>query len=131
MPFPYIDQVRPPPPGVAPIKRPRPGEPPCDPRVRLVAEVLAYATGVPAENILSRARTGAAIARLRHVAMYLFSVVYTVGASNTAHAFGRERTTAHYALKKVEDARLQPAFDAWVASLERALMAAPDLGGRA
>lgn len=131
MPFPFTDQLEPPPTGIIPIKRPWPGELPRDPRVRLVADVLSYATGVPVEAILCRGRTGVGVARLRHVAMYLFSVVYAVGASNTAHAFGRERTTAHYALKKIEDARQNAAFDTWIASLERTLLAAPDLGGRA
>ncbi|MBT9446523.1 MAG: hypothetical protein IV086_12550 [Hyphomonadaceae bacterium] len=114
-----------------PFRRPPPGELPSDPRARLVADVLAYATGVAAVDILGRDRGNVGIARLRHVAMYLFSTVYTVSTNNTAHVFGRDRTTAQYAMRKIEDAREAPAFDQWIASLEATLIAAPNLGGRA
>ncbi len=114
-----------------PVRRPPPGELPSDPRARLVADVLAYATGVAAVDILGRERGNVGVARLRHVAMYLFSTVYSVAANNTAHVFGRDRSTVHYGMRKVEEAREAPAFDAWISSLEAALIAAPDLGGRA
>lgn len=114
-----------------PFRRPPPGELPSDPRARLVADVLSYATGVAAVDILGRDRGNVGIARLRHVAMYLFSTVYSVGANNTAHVFGRDRSTVLYGMRKVEDAREAPAFDQWLGSLEAALIAAPDLGGRA
>lgn len=114
-----------------PFRRPPPGAPASEPSARLMADVLSFATGVAAVGILGRDRGNVGIARLRHVAMYLSSTVYTVSAHNTAPVFGRDRTMAQFAMRRIEEAREAPAFDQWVSSLEAALLAAPNLGGRA
>lgn len=116
-------------PGLAPILPPPPPTPP-DPRVRLIAGILEFATGLKAHDIVDLDCRGRALARVRHIAMYLFSTVFGEPAHRTAQAFGRERSTALLALRRIEEDRTNPAFDAWMDSLETALIAAPR-GGRA
>lgn len=113
----------------APILAPPPPSPP-DPRVQLVADILQFATGVKAAQIVDVRHRSRAVSRVRHIAMYLFSTVYGEPAHRTAHAFGRERSTALLALRRIEEDRTNPAFNAWMDSLETALIAAPR-GGRA
>jgi hypothetical protein len=113
----------------APILPPPAPSPP-DPRVQLVADVLQFATGVKSQDIIEIGKRSAAKTRVRHIAMYLFSTVYGEPAHRTAQAFGRERSTALLALRRIEEDRTNPAFNAWMDSLETALLAAPR-GGRA
>jgi hypothetical protein len=123
-------QHHPPDPGdLAPILPPSPPPPP-DPRLMLIAGLLEFATGVKAHEIVDLGKRSRPLARVRHIAMYLFSTVFGEPAHLTARAFGRERSTALLALRRIEEDRTNPAFDAWMDSLETALIAAPR-GGRA
>lgn len=120
----------PPDPGDLVPSFPSPPPSPPDPRVLLIAGLLQFATGIDAGLIVDLRNRGSTIARVRHIAMYLFSIVYGEPAHRTAHAFGRERSTALLALRRIEEDRTNPAFDSWIDSLETALIAAPR-GGRA
>lgn len=116
-------------PGLAPLLPPA-DPPPPDPRVMLIAGILEFATGVKAREIVDVGKRGRALSRVRHIAMYLFATVFGEPAHRTAQAFGRERSTALLAMRRIEEDRTNPAFDAWMDSLETALIAAPR-GGRA
>lgn len=112
-----------------PFRLPPPG-PLADPRARLVLELVGYATALPAETLGGR-RFPAPLATARYVALYLYSTVFSLNATDTGRAFGRDRTTVQNALRRIEKARDAPAFDAWLQTLETILHLTPKLGGRA
>jgi chromosomal replication initiation ATPase DnaA len=53
--------------------------------------------------------------------MYLAHVALGVSLNQIALGFGRDRTTARYACRVVEDQREEPGFDAQVRGIEAAL----------
>lgn len=73
---------------------------------------------VPVRDIMGRTRTSRA-SRARQVAMYVANVVYGVGLTDCARAFGRDRSTVSYACHRVEDERDDPHFDGRLDALER------------
>lgn len=95
----------------------------------LIAEVVALATGVPANHICSPRNRSRAAAQARHAAMYLAYVIYQWPLKRVGAAFGRDRTTAGAACRLVEDRRDDPAFDAGLEQLEACLRAAPGAPG--
>ncbi|MGZ3305778.1 MAG: helix-turn-helix domain-containing protein [Asticcacaulis sp.] len=95
-------------------------------RAIFVMELVAMATGIPAEQIRCGTRSVARAARARQVAMYLAYVAWQWPLSRVGQAFGRDRTTAGYACRLVEDLRDDPVFDARLESLEGLLKTAPE-----
>ena len=95
-------------------------------RARFVIDLVAMATGVSAPDILSGTRCHARAARARQVAMYLTYVAYSWPLARIGRAFGRDRTTAGYACRLIEDLRDDRAFDARLCELEACLASAPD-----
>ncbi len=94
-------------------------------RAQLALQTVAYAFGVPAEEIDAPTRGVAKAALARHVAMYLTHVAFELSLSRTAEAFGRDRSTAAHACHRIEDRRDDAAFDAKLDELEACLRAAP------
>src|SRR5690348_195624 len=74
-------------------------------RALFVMDLVALATGVPAEQIRGATRGQARAARARQVAMYLAYVSFEWPLARIGAAFGRDRTTAGYACRLVEDLR--------------------------
>lgn len=101
-----------------------------DPRARLVLELVAYATGVPAETLAGRSHP-AALSAPRYLLLYLYATVFAVNATETGRTFGRDRTTVQNALRHIEKSRDAPAFEAWLQTLETILHMTPNLRGRA
>lgn len=91
----------------------------------LVAEVVALATGVPANDIQARGRRQIDVVQARRIAMYLAYVIFQWPLERVGAAFGRDRTTAGAACRVVEDLRDDPEFDARVERLEACLRLAP------
>lgn len=89
-----------------------------------VISLVAWALDVPAREIAARRRSTAAVARGRHVAIYLAHVTLAWPISRAAAAFGRDRTTASHAIHVVEDLRDDRAFDALLTSLEASIRSA-------
>ena len=73
---------------------------------------------VPVRDVMGRTRASRA-SRARQLAMYVANVVYGVGMTACARAFGRDRSTVSYACRRVEDERDDPAFDQRLDALER------------
>jgi chromosomal replication initiation ATPase DnaA len=73
---------------------------------------------VPLADITARSRRSRRASRARHVAIYLAHVALGLPLGAVAADFRRDRTTAEYACRVVEDARDDPAFDAALAGLE-------------
>lgn len=88
-------------------------------RVGLAIQLVATATGVPAERIRERARLGGSACRARRLAMYLAHVTFGWPLERVGHAFGLNRATASAACRWAEDGRDQPSLDAMLDRLER------------
>ena len=103
--------------------------PTVDPADRARADFLTYlvsvATGIEAPRIASRTRSSTRVARARQVAMYLAHIGFAWSMKRVGDAFGRDRSTASHAVKRVEDLRDQPGFDVLLESLESCVRAAP------
>lgn len=94
-------------------------------RARLAMGMAAFAVGISPLRIASLARGRNAAAFGRQLAMYLCHVAFEMSLGRVALAFARDRSTVGHACHVVEDRRDDPAFDAWIASLENALRDAP------
>lgn len=95
-------------------------------RAVFVMDLVALATGVPSPQIRSETRCHARAARARQIAMYLAYVAFQWPLARVGQAFGRDRTTAGYACRLVEDLRDNRQFDAKLERLETCLKNAPD-----
>ena len=87
----------------------------CELAVAIVSAVL----DVPVAAITAPNRASAASAHARHVAMYLAHVTLQLRPGQVAAGFGRDRTSVAYAVRRIEDRRDEPAFDALMDRLER------------
>lgn len=87
----------------------------------LAAGLAGYGLGYDAATILSTRRGSGDLCRARQVAIYLTHVGFGISLARIAYAFGRDRSTAYYACKAIEDRRDDPAFDAWIAKLEESI----------
>ncbi len=94
-------------------------------RARLTRTLVAYALGVPEQDMDAITRRTANVAFGRQVAMYLAHISFELSLSRVAMAFGRDRTTVSHACHLVEDRRDDPKFDALLEGLESVLRAAP------
>jgi chromosomal replication initiation ATPase DnaA len=93
-------------------------------RVGLAQALVAQAYGVGIEDIAAPTRRDPQTARARQVAMYLSHVVFHMSLSQVGRAFGRDRSTACYALHHVEDLRDDPETDRKIVRLESLVRAA-------
>lgn len=84
----------------------------------LAKRLAAHHYQVTLSDIAAATRRSRRVARARHVAIYLAHVALGLPLAEVAAEFSRDRTTAGYACRVVEDARDDPAFDAAVAELE-------------
>lgn len=95
-------------------------------RAGFVIDLVALATGVSAADIRAATRCNARAARARQIAMYLAYVSWSWPMTRIGGAFGRDRTTAGYACRIIEDMRDDAAFDSWLERLEEVLRGAPE-----
>ncbi len=95
-------------------------------RAHFVMDLVALATGVPAEQIASRTRSHARAARARQLSMYLANVAWSWPAVRVGRAFGRDRSTARHACQLIEDLREDRQFDVRINVLEDCLKNAPE-----
>ena len=94
-------------------------------RAQLALQTVAYAFGVPADEIDAPTRGSSRAALARQAAIYLTHVAFELSLARTAAAFGRDRSTAAYACHRTEDRRDDAQFDAKLDDLEACLRAAP------
>lgn len=99
-------------------------------RARLALQTVAYAFGVPAEEIDQPTRGAARASLARQVAIYLTHVAFEMSLQRCAAAFGRDRSTVAYACHRIEDRRDDAGFDAFLDGLETCLRAAPPPAAR-
>ena len=87
---------------------------------RLIAFATAAAFAVPVEELTAPTRRSPYVAFARQTAMYLAHVALGLSYTEVAGGFDRDRTTAAYACRLVEERREDPAVDAVLGSLEQA-----------
>jgi chromosomal replication initiation ATPase DnaA len=90
---------------------------------RAVAAQVAVSTAlnVTLEELLAPTRRAPYVAKARQVAMYVAHVAYGLSIKEVAFSFGRDRSTAVYACRVVEDLRDDPRFDQWLTGVEASL----------
>ena len=86
----------------------------------LAATATAAAFALPVGELQATTRRAPYVAFARQSAMYLSHVAFGLSYSEVGRAFGRDRTTAAYACRLVEDRRDDPAVDAMLGPLEMA-----------
>ena len=84
----------------------------------LAAIATAAAFALPVGELQATTRRTPYVAFARQSAMYLSHVAFGLSYSEVGRAFGRDRTTAAYACRLVEDRRDDPAVDAMLGPLE-------------
>jgi hypothetical protein len=84
----------------------------------IVETTVASVFGVDLCQLRAESRGQAQVALARQVAMYLMHCAFGVSLTDIGHIFCRDRTTASYACKIVEDRRDEPTFDYILSNLE-------------
>jgi chromosomal replication initiation ATPase DnaA len=87
----------------------------------LISSAVAAAFIVPVCELRARSRRGAPVALARQSAMYLAHVTLGLSFAEVGRVFGRDRTTAAYACRTIEDRRTEVRLDTALAELEKAL----------
>ena len=94
---------------------------------RRVEIIVASAFALGAGDMRDARRGCATVAFARQVAIYLSHTRLGLTYTEAGAYFGRDRTTAAYACRTVEDRRDDPAVDAAIDFLERAIDVSRDL----
>lgn len=89
-------------------------------RAGMTQIVVAHAYGVTLDDLMSPSRVGN-IALARQVAMYLAHIVFSMSMSEVGRGFGRDRSTACYAIQRVEAMRDDPELNRTLGWLEATL----------
>ena len=87
----------------------------------IVSAAVAAAFTVPVRELRASTRRRARVALARQTAMYLAHVAFGLSLSEVGRAFGRDRTTAAHACRRVEDRRADQELDTRLAELEHVL----------
>lgn len=90
---------------------------------RFVETTIATVFNVTTDELRAPTRSTADIALARQAAMYVMHVVFGWTLTNVGRRFGRDRTTAGHACRRIEDQRDDPVFDMTLAAIERAAAA--------
>lgn len=91
----------------------------------LVVEMVALATVTPRSEILDARHKGRAAVQARQMAMYLIHIIFQWPLDRIGAAFGRDRTTASHACRRVEDRRDDRCLDEMLDRLEACLRLSP------
>jgi chromosomal replication initiation ATPase DnaA len=97
-------------------------------RVAQAQEAVARAWNIPVAELRSPTRGGPSAAQARQVAMYLTHVIYGVSLASVGRYFGRDRTTAAYACRMIEDRRDDASFDRLLDEISARLCHSGDAG---
>jgi len=89
--------------------------------IKLTCDVVARVYNILPAALYSPTRGEAYIAHARQLAMYLAHVTFGLSLGAVGRHFGRDRTTAAYGCRQIEDRRDNPSFDFMLDRLEQAL----------
>ena len=90
-------------------------------RAGMAQIVVAHAYGVTLDELRARKRGARRAALARQIAMYLTHVVFSENMAAVARGFGRDRSTAFYAIQRVEEMREDPELNRTLGWLEATL----------
>ncbi|MBY0532677.1 MAG: DNA replication initiation ATPase [Xanthobacteraceae bacterium] len=96
---------------------------PFDVTCALAARLAASASGVAVSEIGSSRRSPRRVSTARQIGMYLAHTAAGLPLAKVAEYFGRDRTTAAYACRLIEDRRDDRKFDDEMTELENLLYA--------
>lgn len=91
-----------------------------------IEAAVAASFAVPLAHLQAKTRGAFLVAFARQSAMYLAHVTFGFNYTEVGRGFGRDRTTAAYACRLIEERRDDPAVDAVLAALETACRALRD-----
>jgi len=89
--------------------------------VEIISATVAATFMVPVTELQACTRRRATVALARQSAMYLAHIALGLSFTEVGRAFGRDRTTAAYACRLIEDRRGKAGLDTKLAELEHAL----------
>ncbi|MBB5746848.1 helix-turn-helix domain-containing protein [Brevundimonas variabilis] len=84
----------------------------------LAMQMVALATCIPSDRMVSRQRQAPQVCRARWLSMYLTHVGFGWSLERVGHAFGFNRSTVAMACRWAEDARDRPELDAVIERME-------------
>ena len=87
----------------------------------LVQATVAHVYGVALKDLCATTRSRPKAAFARQIAMYLCHVEFEINVAEVARAFGRDRSTAVYAIRRIEELREDPDLDRALGWLEAML----------
>lgn len=90
---------------------------------RIVRQMVAELIPLFGDRVMLRRDRRRQVCHVRQIAMYVCHVALRISMSDIGDAFGRDRTTVGHACHVVEDRRDDPAFDDFVAAVERIVTA--------
>lgn len=90
-------------------------------QVNLALDLVSQVYNVPVEELRAPTRRRAPVAFARQVAMYLSHVAFAMSLAAVGRQFGRDRTTAAYACRCIEDRRDDDKLDLLLDRLEAAI----------
>ena len=88
-------------------------------RCRVVRQLTAEMVMLVGERVPLRRDRRRTSCHVRQISMYVCHVVLQISLTDIGYAFRRDRTTVSHACHVVEDRRDDPAFDDFIASVER------------
>lgn len=91
-------------------------------RCRVVRQLTAEMVMLVGERVPVRRDRRRTSCHVRQISMYICHVVLQISMTEIGQSFGRDRTTVSHACHVVEDRRDDPAFDDFVASVERVIV---------
>jgi hypothetical protein len=90
---------------------------------RAVRQLVGEVMGLIGDRVLLRRDRRRLVSHVRQIAMYVCHVALQIPIRDIADAFGLDRSTVSHACHVVEDRRDDPAFDEFVAGIERMVTA--------
>ena len=91
-------------------------------QVWLVQATVSHVMGVSLRELCATTRRRPQAAFARQIAMYLCHIVFEIGISESARAFGRDPSTVTHALRRIEEMREDGEFDATLTTIETMLV---------
>lgn len=91
-------------------------------QVWLVQATVSHVMGVTLSDLCATTRRHPQAAFARQIAMYLCHIVFEMGISEAARAFGRDPSTVTHALRRIEELREDSEFDMSLTKIEAMLL---------
>lgn len=95
-------------------------------KAKTICTICAYSMGIE-QDIMHTSNRQAKEALARQIAMYLIHTIFSFPLNRIAPLFNKDKSTVSYACHLIEDKREASDFDDFVAKLETAVCALPNI----